>query len=215
MASMKKEHILSYRTVLLLIPLSLTLYLTSFYFEPSPIVSSIISLYQGNSTSAQMHVDIANNFSIFALTLGYVILTLILVIQSKEAIARTKNEQQIRDVENRLGKFYLPTIDKINESRKFEEVCPHRFFATYGENKGTEKDPIYIQHHGFDEISHYRYLAEKETLDKVETILLMKKGFPKNTELMSGEIKNLKKLLEKDRAKLMIKLQDLNDLQNK
>lgn len=209
---MQKEDLLSYKksNLVLIIPLSLILYFVSIYFLPTLFVDDIVSLWQGNSTIAQMHVDLANSISTFFLTFGYVILTYFLVIQSKETIAQSKKEQQIRDIEHRLEKFYLPVIDIVNIAKKYKEFCPHKFLRGYEINLGTESDPIYVKSKGFDEISEYRYLAEKDTLVKVESILLMKNEFPKNKQLMFDEIKNLKTLLDNDRDKYMIKLQNLN-----
>jgi hypothetical protein len=63
------------------------------------------------------------------ITFFYVVLTLLLVtqsgkavIKSEEAIAQSKKEQQIRDIEHRLEKFYIPADDILNSQEKFDRI---------------------------------------------------------------------------------------------
>lgn len=141
---------------------------------PALFVYSTTSAYN-DSTLAEMHISAANNLLITFVTLLYVLLTVVLVtqskeaviqskeavIQSKEAIAQSKKEQQIRDIENRLEKFYIPADEIINHpiSKKSRNDTIHG-------HQGGLKDSGYVI--GLKHLRKYSYLADKTTYDTYE-----------------------------------------------
>ena len=124
-----------------------------------------MSNYNSNSTLAGMYITTVNGLLICVLTLMYVFLTFSLVEQSRksvkkseEAIAQTKKEQQIRDIENRLEKFYIPAKAIINgplRTKSYEIIC----------GKPSENFD------GLASIRKYSYLAKKKTYKAYEDFL--------------------------------------------
>jgi hypothetical protein len=95
------------------------------------------------------------------ITFFYVVLTLLLVtqsgkavIKSEEAIAQSKKEQQIRDIEHRLEKFYIPADDILNSQEKFDLI-----------------QTIEGSHNGLKTIRKYSYLADKKTYEAYDTYI--------------------------------------------
>ncbi len=181
------------------------------YYIPSNYINNVMSSYNNNSTLAGIYVTIASNLLIAFVTFLYVLLTASLVIQSREAITKSnesieqsKKEQQIRDIENRLEKFYLPAIDIIKEN-KHE---PYNVYSGYRENIGSAKDPEYKKSKGFNNIKQYRYLAKAGTLEKFESILETE-GSLRYGDTFRKEIELLNKSLENDIKDYTEKLKDL------
>jgi hypothetical protein len=198
---MQMKDMITYKSVWLLIPLFVIIYFCIVRWVPAFFVQCVVSFYQGNSTTAQMHIDIANDISIGLLTLGYVILTYIIVIQ-------TKRGEQIRFLERRLEKFYLPMLEIINGYKIIGFTSLNLIFIGHDvplDKAGTTT----IRRKGFDEVSNYRYLAEEETISKFEYILNNQEKLIKNEELLKAEIINLQSLLEEDRKRYMKIIQGL------
>jgi hypothetical protein len=123
---------------------------------PSLAVHDAMSRYENNSTLAGMHVATETNLLIFFVTLAYVILTLILVTETKKTVIQSKKEQQIRDIENRLEKFYIPADDIMNNQLnniKYTILNGHISSPT-----GVVPSEI-----GLKQINQYNYLADKKT----------------------------------------------------
>lgn len=126
---------------------------------PSIFVNGVMPMYANNATKAEMHVSIANNFLIFFATVAYVIITLFLVIQSQEAIEQSKTEQRIRDIENRLEKFYIPLKDGLDALTPVDKWT----------KKFKDKN---LSHMYLDKISKYSYLADEETYKLYEEYII-------------------------------------------
>jgi len=151
---------------------------------PYSIVNGVIPMYNDNSTKADMHVTVASNLLIFFVTLAYVFLTLNLVTQSKEAvtqskeaitqskeaITQSKKEQQIRDIENRLEKFYIPADDIINLKHRHKERTINGF---------VRNDNQFVQ--GLKHLRKYSYLADNETYEAYEKCMSTECTNPKST----------------------------------
>lgn len=132
---------------------------------PSLAVHDAMVRYDNNLTLASLHVTTATNLLSFFATLAYVVLTWIIVTQSEkavkkseEAIAQSKKEQRIRDIENRLEKFYIPAIDIINGPLRKEK---------HGIIRGKPSENL----DGLVSISKYNYLAEKNTYKAFEKFM--------------------------------------------
>lgn len=130
---------------------------------PQFTVQDAMSRYSNNSTMAAMHLDVANNLLMFLTTFAYVILTLFLVYEttntvkeSRNAIDQSKKEQKIRDIENKLEKFYIPTYNILTSPSKYSH---------YYTIEGDPEKP-YI---GLREIRKYNYLADEKTYNLFET----------------------------------------------
>lgn len=151
----------------LLVFLSFVLVFAQFIFTmlmrimPQSFVETAMSIYNDNSTKAEMHISVANNLLLSAITFVYVLLTWNLATQSKEATAQSRKEQQIRDIENRLEKFYIPADEIINHpiSKK------SRSDPIHGHQPGL-KDSGYVI--GLKHLTKYSYLADKTTYDAYE-----------------------------------------------
>jgi len=122
----------------------------------------ILKLYNYNTTLAEIHISIANNLLMTFITFLYVVLTLALVMQSKEQVAHSKieveqlkKEQQIRDIENRLEKFYIPAEDIINGKLK----------KNHEQTINGLPPANYI---GLKDLRKYSYLADKKTYEAYE-----------------------------------------------
>lgn len=137
-----------------------------------------------DSTLAGMHISAASNLLIAFVTLLYVLLTVILVtqskeattqskeavIQSKEAITQSKKEQQIRDIENKLEKFYIPADDIINLKHRHKERTINGF---------VRNDNQFVQ--GLKHLRKYSYLADNETYKAYEKYMSTECTNPKST----------------------------------
>jgi Ca2+/Na+ antiporter len=85
-----------------------------------------------DTTLADMHISIANNLLMTFITFLYVLLTVVLVTQSKEQVAQSKveveqlkKEQKIRDIENRLENFYMPAQSTLKVAVEFLKDTIH------------------------------------------------------------------------------------------
>lgn len=145
---------------LLLVALILAQYIATMLMRimPQSFVETAMSIYNNNSTKAEMHISVANNLLLSAITFVYVLLTWNLATQSKESIAQSRKEQQIRDIENRLEKFYIPADDIINLKHK------HRENTVNGYKRNT--DGRFVQ--GLQDLRKYSYLADKKTYEAYE-----------------------------------------------
>lgn len=154
--------------LLSLIVLGTFLLLFVLYFIPGMFVKDILKIYDYNATLADMHISLANNFLMAFITFFYVLLTVALVTQSKEQVAQSKievaqlqKEQQIRDIENRLEKFYIPADEIINRRvhKKSHDETIHGY-------QGGRNDSGYVI--GLKHLRKYSYLANKATYDAYE-----------------------------------------------
>ena len=139
-------------------------------------------MYNNNSTLAGMHTTTATNLIIAVVTFLYVLLTGALVTQSKEAVAKanvaiekseeaiaqSKKEQQIRDIEHRLEKFYIPADDILNGKDK------------KGRNNTIEGN-LEAKYKGLKQIRKYSYLAETATYEAYEKYIKSNCDYPKLT----------------------------------
>lgn len=145
---------------------------------PELMVNFTMSYYN-DSAMANMHVTTSTNLIIAFVTVLYVLLTGKLVTTSKEsielskesieqnkrsielskeAIEQSRKEQQIKDIENRLEKFYIPAEDLINGKLK-----KNREQTINGWPPAN-----YI---GLKDLRKYSYLADKETYKAYETYI--------------------------------------------
>lgn len=154
--------------LLLLIVLGTFLFLVVLYLIPGMFEKDILKLYNYNTTLSEIHISIANNLLMTFITFLYVVLTLALVMQSKEQVAHSKieveqlkKEQQIRDIENRLEKFHIPADEIINRNvhKKSHDETVHGY-------QGGRNDSGYII--GLKHLRKYSYLADKKTYDAYE-----------------------------------------------
>lgn len=147
---------------------------------PQSFVQDAMSIYNGNSTMAEMHVSVANNLLLSAITFVYVLLTWNLakesknaVTQSKEAIVQSRKEQQIRDIENRLEKFYMPAQsilkvaveflkDTIHFTKWTDEVSSCQR-GNHSQSTTGEEDANTYAAEKLKEIEKYRFLAKEKT----------------------------------------------------
>jgi len=145
-----------YRPLVILMSFTIIIIILLLYFSwilPYTLHSTIqdaMRNYNNSSTMAGMYVSTETNLLMFVTTVAYVILTLFLVNETSNAVTQTRKEQQIRDIENRLEKFYIPAIDIINGSlqKKKHEII-----------RGEPSENL----DGLVSISKYSYLAEKNT----------------------------------------------------
>lgn len=167
------------KLIKLLIGLAVILILTQFIFImlikiiPHSFVQYAMSVNNDNSTIAEMHISVADNLLLFAITCVYAIFTWYLVSESKKAIAQSKREQHIRDIENRLEKFYIPAQNTLKIADEFlknpteftkwtEEVISYQR-GDYDNDTTPEKMAIVYAVEKLKEIEHYRFLAEEKT----------------------------------------------------
>lgn len=138
------------------------------YVAPYLYGKYILSLYKDNLTAAGMHITIGTNLIIAAVTYYYVLLTKDLVTQSEKAVTQSKNavaqsrkEQQIRDIENRLEKFYIPAEEIINGQLKenHEQTI----------NGGPHGSGV----PGLKQLRKYSYLADKTTYEAYEKYIMI------------------------------------------
>lgn len=148
---------------------------------------------------ANMYVTAICNTLIAIITLNYVVLT-------NKAVKQTKIEQQIRDIERKLEKFYIPAIDILEDENNhiFPEIVRGR-----RENIGEKTNPIYIKNKGLNDIKEYRYLAEKDTSEKFDTFIKNESELRSNSNKLKKERENLKEDLKKDIEKLKNNLKKL------
>jgi hypothetical protein len=120
-----KNLVITFTVVLAIIGM---LYLILYYI-PGNYENNIMSSYNNNSTLASVHITAGSNLLIAFVTFLYVLLTGALVIysqeaikqsqkaieKSQEAIEQAKKEQQIRDIEHRLEKFYYPLSQRLGD----------------------------------------------------------------------------------------------------
>lgn len=141
-------------------------------FIPSRFENATLERYGYDTTLADIHISIANNLLMTFITFLYVLLTVALVTQSKEQVAQSKvevaqlkKEQQIRDIENRLEKFYIPAYDIINNT----QTNKNRDNTLTGHPGNLYKDPDYVI--GLKQLRKYSYLADKETYEAYEAYI--------------------------------------------
>ncbi|KKG94565.1 hypothetical protein [Methanosarcina mazei] len=151
--------------LLLLTVLGTFLLLVVLYLIPGMFEKDILKLYNYDTTLANIHISIANNLLMTFITFLYVLLTVALVMQSKEQVAQSKlevaqsrKEQQIRDIENRLEKFYIPAEEIINHKHGKREQTVN------GYKRST--DSQFVQ--GLQDLRKYSYLASKTTYEVYE-----------------------------------------------
>ncbi|KKH15816.1 hypothetical protein [Methanosarcina mazei] len=154
--------------LLLLTILGTFLLLVVLYLIPGMFEKDILKLYNYDTTLADIHISIANNLLMTSITFIYVLLTIALVTQSKEQVAQsklevaqTRKEQQIKDIENRLEKFYIPADEIINRRvhKKSHDETVHGY-------QGGRNDSGYVI--GLKHLRKYSYLANKATYDAYE-----------------------------------------------
>ena len=107
-----------------------------------------------NQNSSQFVSIFANTI----LTLGLVIFSALSLSSSKDALRQSKKEQQIKDIENRLEKFYIPVEDIINGKLKKNREQTINWWPPTN----------YI---GLKDLRKYSYLADKETYKAYETYI--------------------------------------------
>jgi hypothetical protein len=138
---------------------------------PHFFVKTAMSMYNNNSTEAEMHISLANNFLLSAITSIYVLLTWNLAMQSKQAIEQSRKEQKIRDIENRLEKFYMPAQSTL-------KVAVEYLKDPFNVNKWTTEVYSYkrAEHHNGTSCEEYAnaYVAEK--LKEIEKHRFLAKG---------------------------------------
>lgn len=149
------------KAIIILLSISIALILLEFIVTmlmqimPQSFVKTAMSMYNNNSTEAEMHISLANNFLLSTITLIYVLLTWNLTTQSKQAIGQSRKEQKIRDIENRLEKFYIPAEDILNGNlKKNHEQTINGWPPT--------------NYSGLIDLRKYSYLADKETYEAYE-----------------------------------------------
>lgn len=168
------------KLIKLLIGLAVILILTQFIFIllikliPHSFVQYAMSANNDNSTIAEMHISVADNLLLFAITCVYAIFTWYLVSESKKAIAQSKREQHIRDIENRLEKFYIPADDIINLKNRHKERTINGF------KRNTDNQ--FVQ--GLQHLRKYSYLADKATYEAYEKYMSTECTKPKSTTCM-------------------------------
>lgn len=172
--------------------LLLALFLTV-TFIPTLFVHSTMLAYNDNTTLASMHTSTATNLIIAFVTVLYVWLTGYLVKTSeesiklskesieknqrsielsKEAIVQSRKEQKIRDIENRLEKFYMPAQSTLKVAVEYLEDTIH-VTKWSNEIKSYQRDDdqsitpeesanIYVGEK-LKEIEKYRFLAKGKT----------------------------------------------------
>lgn len=102
-----------------------------------------------NSTISGLYANSITNTTIALVTVAYVLLTGIIVTQSRK-------EQQIRDIENRLEKFYIPAEEIINNS------------SINKNHKDTINGLQTANYDGLKHLKKYSYLANKTTFEAYE-----------------------------------------------
>ena len=137
---------------------------------PHSFVQDAMLINNKNSTTAEMHISVANNLLLSAITFVYVILTWNLAKESKNSIAQSKKEQQIRDIENKLEKFYIPADDIINLKHRHKERTINGF---------VRNDNQFVQ--GLKHLRKYSYLADNETYKAYEKYMSTECTNPKST----------------------------------
>lgn len=154
--------------LLLLTVLGTFLLIFVLYLIPGMFEKDILKIYNYDAILADMHISIANNLLMTFITFLYVLLTVALVMQSKEQasqskleVAQSRKEQQIRDIENRLEKFYIPADEIINRHihKKSHNETVHGY-------QGGRNDSGYVI--GLKHLRKYSYLADKDTYDAYE-----------------------------------------------
>ena len=150
--------------------------------------------FYNDSTMANTHVTTSINLIIAFVTLLYVWLTGSLVTASresiklsreaitksneaielsKESVEQAKKEQQIRDIENRLEKFYMPAQstlkvaveflkDTIHFTKWTKEVNSYQR-ADYKQDTTSEESANAYAAEKLKEIEKYRFLAKEKT----------------------------------------------------
>lgn len=157
---------------LIIVVIGLLLLILVIYVIPAMIEITTLKFYGYDTTLADMHISIANNLLMTSITFIYVLLTVALVTQSKEQVAQsklevaqTRKEQQIRDIENRLEKFYIPADEIINRHvhKKSHDETVHGY-------QGGRNDSGYVI--GLKHLRKYSYLADKKTYDAYEKYIM-------------------------------------------
>jgi hypothetical protein len=92
------------------------------------------------------------------LTLGLIVFSGLSLSSAQDALRQSQKEQQIRDIENRLEKFYIPVDDVINLKHR------HRENTVNGSKRNT--DGQFVQ--GLQHLRKYSYLADKATYEAYE-----------------------------------------------
>lgn len=128
------------------------------YYIPNIYEKDIMQRYDNDTTLTDIHISTANNLLMAYINFLYVALTAIIITQSREAIAQSRKEQQIKDIENRLEKFYIPADDIINLKHR------HRENTVNGYKRNT--DGQFVQ--GLQHLRKYSYLADKATYEAYE-----------------------------------------------
>lgn len=151
--------------VSIIVVIGMFLLILIIYIIPAMLENTTLKFYNYNTTLADMHISIANNLLMTFITFFYVLLTVALVTQSKEQVAQSKlevaqsrKEQQIRDIENRLEKFYIPAEDIINGKLK----------QNHEQTINGWPPDNYI---GLKDFRKYSYLADKETYGAYKTYI--------------------------------------------
>lgn len=152
----------------IIVVIGLLLLILVIYIIPAMLEITTLKFYGYNATLADMHISIANNLLMTTVTFVYVLLTVALVKQSKEQVAHSKlevaqlqKEQQKRDIENLLEKFYIPADEIINRP-----VHKKSHDETVNGYQGGRNDSGYVM--GLKHLRKYSYLADKNTYDAYE-----------------------------------------------
>lgn len=140
-------------SLLLITLISLILIL---YFIPTEYEEQILHQYDNNTNLTDIHISTANSLLMASITFLYVLLTIALVKQSNEAIAQSKQEQYIRDIENKLEKFYIPADDIINNQQ---------YNISHKDTINGWSPTNYV---GLKHLRKYSYLADKTTYEAYE-----------------------------------------------
>lgn len=135
------------------------------YYIPNVYEKDIMQRYDNDTTLTDIHISTANNLLMAYINFLYVALTVIIITQSRDAIAQSRKEQQIKDIENRLEKFYIPADDIINNP----QTNKNRDNTLTGHPGNLYKDPDYVI--GLKHLRKCSYLADKKTYEAYEAYI--------------------------------------------
>lgn len=135
------------------------------------VIAYSITRVKGYDSADIALLNTSSSIALTILTVGYVLLTYSMlnesknaVKQSRDAIEQSKIEQQIRDIENRLEKFYIPAeviINKAIQSKSRDDTI-HGY-------QGGLKDADYVI--GLKHLRKYSYLTTKTTYEAFQKYL--------------------------------------------
>lgn len=146
-------------------------------FVAKSIVDHSLTEYADPTTSG-LYANSITNTTIAFVTVAYVFLTGLIVSQSRK-------EQQIRDIENRLEKYYIPAIDILEDPQTLRFGNPYMIISMGYISGRLTNSPI--TYPGLIHLRKYSYLADKETYNKYLEFI-NKYREPKTIESKDGSL---------------------------